>query len=125
MAESSDKIKERIKSGTLKSDPRPPKPKKRNIFYRFGRWYLDYVLSLFGVDLDNIGKTAGRSASPGPSYSPSPSIRDTYRVNPPPTSHAPNPYTYDPVAMDNMRIYLQGQDGKGDPRPPCDCDHDR
>lgn len=121
MAESSDKIKERIKSGTLKSDPRPEKPKKRNIFYKIGRYYVDLVKILLGIDEDSIGK--GRKT--GPVYSERPSIRDTYRVDPPPVSNVPNPYTYDPVAYDNLRIYLQGQDGRGDPRPPCDCDHDR
>lgn len=125
MAESSDIIKARMKSGKLKSDPRPPKPKKPNIFRRIGEYYLDILKILLGVDADSLKEHRNKSNTPGPSYSSRPSIRDTYRVDPPPTSHAPNPYTYDPVAMDNMRIYLQGQDGRGDPPAPCDCDHDR
>lgn len=120
MAESSDKIKERIKSGTLKSDPRPEKPKKRNIFYKIGRYYVDLVKILLGIDEDSIGK--GRKT--GPVYSERPSIRDTYRVDPPPPSHGRG---YDPLnAVDraNVEAYLGAIDGRGDPKP-CDCDHDR
>lgn len=124
MVESSDKINERIKRGELNSDPRPFKPKKKNILYRIGKYYLDYIKILLGIDEDSIGKSKKSIPLFGRNYPEKPSVRDTYRADPPPTSHAPNPYTYDPIAYDNLRIYLQGQDGRGDPKP-CDCDHDR
>lgn len=119
MAESSEVIKQRIKNGDLDHTPVPPKPKKRNIFFRLATYPWEVLKILLGIDKDSLAKKSPSTQQP---YPEGPSIRDKYVVDT--NHHVPNPYTYDPVAYDNLRIYLQGQDGRGDPPPPCNCDHD-
>ena len=125
MGESKEIIKNRIKSGELDHIPTPATPKKRNIFLRLATYPLEVIKILLGIDKDSLKKAINQNNGTHSVYD-RPSIRDTYRVSPPPAPshhHAPTPYTYNPVEYDNLRIYLQGQDGKGD--HDCNCDHER
>lgn len=120
MSENKESIRDKIltNSSDIKSIDSPPVKKKN-------KWSLAQMfLMFFGVDLEKAkkGKATDRGAR-----------RDGPGMMPPPGDmpHPPSGgsrdirdiYSFDPVAYDNMRIYLQGQDGRGDPKQ-CDCDHD-
>lgn len=81
--------------------------------------------SIFGIDKKSMAKSGRKSSYNMPSYPHPDSWKEQIRVDPPPLSHGRG---YDPlndVDRANVAAYLRGIDGKGDPRPPCDCDHDR
>ena len=117
MSESSEVIRQRIKSGELNTVPTQT-PKKRSLLSRILTYPLEAIKILLGIDKDSLNKPTARTAPPPER----PSIRDTYRVNPPPSHQPINPYTYDPVAIGNIKGYLEGigMDGKGNH----DCDHE-
>lgn len=101
-------------------------PKNKSLLKTLFLFPFKFFGAILGIDKKTIVRNSSiKNSYNMPNYPHHDNWKEQYRADPPPVSHAPNPYTYDPVAYDNLRIYLQGQDGKGDPRPPCDCDHDR
>ena len=120
MSESAEDIRKRIKSGELDTVPTPTPPKKRSLLSRILTYPLEAIQILLGIDKDSLDKPAGPKIAPPPER---PSVRDTYRVDPPPP---PSIYNLDPVAWANVRGYLGQIDGKGDPEPHnCGHEHDK
>lgn len=125
MSEASERIKNKIitNSAEIKGAEVPAKQNNKGKI-----WGIPFRLfsSLIGLNIDKAKKKGNNNSnSKNGNY-----YHETHSTHPYPhdggsTRSGFDSYKYNPVEMDNMRIYLQGQDGKGDPRPPCDCDHDR
>lgn len=112
------RIQDRIANGEVNTKIKQVKPKKQSLLKRLALYPFEMIKIMLGIDQDSLHKTTATSNNS--SYNNQENFRSRYRVD---NSHnGLNPYTFDPVEYDNMRIYLQGQDGRGD--PSCDC-HDR
>ena len=126
MSKISDEIDKKIISNSADIKSIEVKPlnsgKKSGLFSTFFKTLFSFV----GVDIDDIKsgkKSDGKYVEGNTSNNPPP----------PPPHHGGgpsrsgfDPYRFNPVEVDNARIYLQGQDGKDDrDYGKCDCDHDR
>ena len=120
MSETSKIIHEKIMNRDVNTQAKPPKPKKQSLLKKLALYPFKMIQIVLGIDEDSLHKGSKKSPVHDTDYRDSSrNFRNGYRVD---NSHnGLNPYTFDPVEFDNMRIYLQGQDGRGDPS----CGHDR
>ena len=126
MSNISDEIDRKIVSNSSDIKSIEVKPLNRGKKGGLLSVFFKTLCSFIGVDIDAIkegketngGKYAGGSTSGNNPPPPTPPGGG-------PSRGGFDPYRYNPVAIDNARIYLQGQDGKGDnDYRGCNCDHD-
>ena len=109
----------RIKLENINFNAKPPKPKRKSIILSIIFFPYKLMLAFLGINWEKLKKgdipTRGMNTSVNNETSVA-NFKNQYKEQPSPLS----PQGFDPIQAANLKMYLSGFDGKGDPQP---CDH--